>query len=132
MFSRATTQARRNSAISGVIEPKRIRSSTRSFSLENLRMVIVGPTSEMGGMTTLTREPSGRRASTIGRGLVDVAAERRDDAVDDAPHVVVVVELDVAQQQAALALEVDLLGAVDHDLGDGGVVAAAARWGRSR
>ena len=78
-----------------------------------------GRSSEMGGMTTLTREPSGRRASTIGRGLVDVAAERRDDAVDDAADVLVVVELDVAQQQAALALEVDLLGAVDHDLGDG-------------
>ena len=30
-------------------------------------------------------------------GLVDVAAERRDDAVDDAAHVLVVVELDVAQ-----------------------------------
>ena len=55
-------------------------------------------------------------------GLVDVAAEGRDDAVDDPSDVVVVVELDVAQQQAALALEVDLLGAVDHDLGDGRVV----------
>ena len=57
-----------------------------------------------------------------GRGLVDVSTERRDDAVDDAADVVVVVELDIAQQEAALALEVDLLGAVDHDLGDGGVV----------
>ena len=55
-------------------------------------------------------------------GLVDVAAERRHDAVDDAAHVVVVVELDVAQQQPALPLEVDLLRAVDHDLGDGRVL----------
>src|SRR5438270_651886 len=31
---------------------------------------------------------------------------------------VVIVELDVAQQQATLPLEVDLLRAVDHDLGD--------------
>ena len=32
----------------------------------NLRIVISGPLSESGGMTALTRLPSGRRASTIG------------------------------------------------------------------
>ncbi len=32
----------------------------------NLRMVIVGPVRQSGGMMALTREPSARRASTIG------------------------------------------------------------------
>ena len=66
MFRRLTTQARRNSAIWSVIEPKRIRSETSSFFFENLRMVTVGPSIEQGGMIAFTREPSGRRASTIG------------------------------------------------------------------
>ena len=35
---------------------------------ENFRIVMTGPTSDSGGMIALTREPSGRRAST--RGLV--------------------------------------------------------------
>ena len=34
-----------------------------------------GPSSASGGMIALTREPSGRRASTIGRGLVDPPAD---------------------------------------------------------
>ena len=40
-------------------------SSVRRF-FENLRIVTSGPESESGGMITLTRLPSGRRASTIG------------------------------------------------------------------
>ena len=35
-------------------------------SLANFRMVTVGPRSASGGMITLTRDPSLRRASTIG------------------------------------------------------------------
>ena len=35
-----------------------------SGTLEKARMVNDGPSSEMGGMTALTREPSGKRAST--------------------------------------------------------------------
>ena len=33
---------------------------------ENFRIVMTGPTSDSGGMIALTREPSVRRASTIG------------------------------------------------------------------
>ena len=33
---------------------------------ENFRMVSTGPTSDSGGMMAFTREPSARRASTIG------------------------------------------------------------------
>ena len=50
----------------GVKAPFLISSSGVRACLGNLRMLIVGPTSDSGGMMTLTREPSGRRASTIG------------------------------------------------------------------
>ena len=41
-------------------------SSSVSRFFENLRIVTSGPESESGGMITLTRLPSGRRASTMG------------------------------------------------------------------
>ena len=66
MFCDARTASSRNSAISLVMLPKRIRSSTVSFFLANFRIVTEGPSSASGGITALTREPSGRRASTIG------------------------------------------------------------------
>ena len=66
MLSRACTQACSSSAISGVRVPKPMRSWTLSGSLENLRMVSEEPLKANGGMTALTREPSSRRASTIG------------------------------------------------------------------
>ena len=47
-----------------------------------------------------------------------MATERRDDAVDDVHHVLVVAEGDVHLLDLAGALDVDLVGAVDHDLGD--------------
>ena len=65
-FRRASTQARMKSNISGVAVPKRTRSSTVKGVAENFRIVMTGPTRERGGMIALTREPSGRRASTLG------------------------------------------------------------------
>ena len=119
MLRRASTHARRNSNISGVEVPNRMRSSVVNGLAANFRMVMTGPTSDSGGMMALTREPSGRRASTIGERLVDAAADRGDDPVDDAHDVVVVLEDDVRQLELARALDVDLARAVDHDLGDG-------------
>jgi hypothetical protein len=66
MFSRPRVQADRNSTRSGVMVPKASRSSTVRGSRLNLRTVSTGPVSDTGGMMALTREPSGRRASTIG------------------------------------------------------------------
>jgi len=66
MLSRAWTQARSRSAMSGVIVPNPIRSLTVSASLENFRMVSVEPLTASGGMIALTREPSMSRASTKG------------------------------------------------------------------
>ena len=119
MFRRASTHARRKSNISGVAVPKRIRSSVVSGVAANLRMVMTGPTRLIGGMTALTREPSTRRASTIGDDSSMRRPIGRDDAVDDAHDVLVVLERDVGQLELAVALDVDLARAVDHDFSDG-------------
>ncbi len=65
-FSRVRMQARRKSIISGISVPNDTRSSTVKGSRANFRIVTVGPSTASGGMIAFTREPSGRRASTIG------------------------------------------------------------------
>ncbi len=45
---------------------KRIKSLSISFFLENFRIVMLGPLMASGGMIALTRDPSFRRASTMG------------------------------------------------------------------
>ena len=49
-----------------MIEPNLTSWSSVSLSFLNLRMVSAGPSIASGGAMTLTREPSGRRASQIG------------------------------------------------------------------
>ncbi len=66
MLRRPTTQACRKRAEWALRVPKRIRSSIWYGSLENFRIVRNGPPIAKGWITALTREPSGRRASTIG------------------------------------------------------------------
>ena len=66
MLSLPRTHASRNWAHFGVSVPKRSRSSILKGSLRNFRIVSVGPETASGGMMAFTREPSGRRASTIG------------------------------------------------------------------
>ncbi len=66
MLTLALTQASRNSAISRLIVPRSIRSSTVKGSAANLRIVIVGPLRDNGGMMAFTLDPSGKRASTEG------------------------------------------------------------------
>src|SRR5581483_1782452 len=66
MLSRPLTQASRNWATVREKEPKLMRSPTVNGSLANFRMVRKGPPMASGAMTALTREPSGRRASTMG------------------------------------------------------------------
>ena len=61
-----TTAARRKPAAASLRLPMRIRSSMPKRSVWNLRIVITGRPTAIGESTMLTREPSGRRASTIG------------------------------------------------------------------
>ena len=65
-FSLPSTQASRNAAAWWDRLPNDTRSSIVSGSRENLRIVSDGPVIASGGMIAFTREPSGRRASTIG------------------------------------------------------------------
>ena len=69
-------------------------------------------------MTALTREPSGRRASTRGLDSSMRRPSGRDDPVDDPQHVLVVQEVAVDPLDLAGALDVEVVRAVDHDLGD--------------
>jgi len=66
MFSWAAMQRWRKSTVSSESVPSRIISWRSSRLFANLRIVTIGPLSESGGMTALTRLPSGSRASTIG------------------------------------------------------------------
>ncbi len=65
-FRRSSTNPRMRSASSLEIAPRAIRSSNRKGDAPKRRIVISAPSTAIGGRTTLTRDPSGRRASTIG------------------------------------------------------------------
>ena len=105
-------------ATCGVNEPKPIRSSTVYGSFENFRIVMNGPPMASGCTMTFTREPSGRRASTIGLRFVDAPADLAHDLVDDAADVHLVDEAHGRLLDAALALDVDAVRTVHHDFGD--------------
>src|SRR5205814_4078844 len=66
MFNRAFMAPSISASISGVNALKRSRSCLVSGRAPNIRIVTTGPSSARGGMIALKREPSGRRASTIG------------------------------------------------------------------
>src|SRR5882672_2683723 len=67
MLNRARTHDLRNVISSGLAEWNRLTMSVGPhFSLVNLRIVRHGPLRAIGGMTTLTRDPSFKRASQIG------------------------------------------------------------------
>ena len=118
MFSRARTQPARSWSISSVMRAV-VEQVLRAVSpAPNRRIERTGPSSASGGMIALTREPSGRRASTIGRRLVDPAPHPADDAVDDRQQVRVVPELRRNAHQLAAALDEDVVRVVDQDVRD--------------
>ena len=65
-LARTRPRMRRTSAPSGEIELYLTSCCSVSLSFLNLRMVSAAPSMASGGAMTLTREPSGRRASQIG------------------------------------------------------------------
>ncbi len=66
MLQRQAPMTPRTRAPSGLMEAYSTRFFMVSLSFLNFRMVRVGPSRAKGGAMTLTREPSGRRASQIG------------------------------------------------------------------
>ena len=90
--------------------------------LENLRIDTSGPSTPIGRTATLTREPSSRRASHMRMRFIDAAADRRDDLVDDAQQMLLVLEAHAAGLEHAAALDIDAFVAVDQDVADGRVL----------
>ena len=77
--------------------------------LANLRIEIEQPSIASGGAMMLTRLPSSSRASQIGRGLVDPAADPGDDPLRDVHDVLIVAEADVGELELAATLDIDLV-----------------------
>ena len=118
MFSRPTTQASMKRAKVEVKVPLVTRSSTSSGSLANFRTVRNGPPMARGWITALIREPSGRRASTMG----DDSSTRRLTSptilsMTRRRWVSSMKEVGVRSILPA-ALDVDPVRPVDHDFGD--------------
>ena len=61
-------------------------------------------------MIALIREPSGRRASTIGDGFIDTPSDLRNDPIDDQHQMLVVLELTSVRFSLPQPLDVDLDG----------------------
>ena len=101
--------------------PNEMRSSTVKGSAANFRMVSSEPSRAIGGTTALTRLPSGSRASTMGLAsstrrptratILSMVRRRWPSSVKPASD----------GYRRPLALDVDLIVPVDHDLGDLGV-----------
>ena len=77
MLRRASIAARKKSITGLVTLSFRMRSSTCKRCRPKRRIVSAAPSSDSGSMTALTREPSPRRASTIG----DASSMRRPSGV---------------------------------------------------
>ena len=82
------------------------------------RMVSAGPSTASGGMTTLTREPSGSRASASGDGLVDAAPGGREHALDHVAQLRLGGEGDAGRLEAPARARPRRGAAADHDLVD--------------
>ena len=67
---------------------------------------------------TLTRLPSGSRASQIGLELVDPAPHLADDALADIHQLRIVGEMDRRGFDLAVDLDVGRVATIDHDVGD--------------
>ena len=119
--ARAAPPARAARASGAVSVPFSTSSSGLKPRRRKRRIVSTGPSSASGGTTTFTREPSGRRASHERLGLVDAAAERREDALDRVPQLGLGREAGRGRLEPAAALDPRRRGPADEDLVDLGV-----------
>ena len=92
--------------------------SSESFDFENLRIETSGPSTPIGRIAQLKREPSRRRASQSGLEFVDAPTDRRDDLLDDAQEVRLVLEQRRHRLEQAAPLDEDVVVTVDEDVGD--------------
>ena len=106
MLSLAFTAIWNISAIAGDSTPRSAMSVRLEPRMTKRRMEMAAPSSASGGMMMLTREPSGRRASTIGARLVDATPDLPRDALRDVHQVLRVAEGERDRLEPALALDV--------------------------
>ena len=66
----------------------------------------------------LTREPSFRRASTIGLEFIDPPSDRRGDPLADVHQMRLIAEMHVGQRHLAALFDEGAVRSVDHDVGD--------------
>src|SRR3954454_8620131 len=121
MLRRAPTAASSWSWRPSVSVPSSTSSRGPGLAAANRRIETVGPSTASGGMTTWTREPSSRRASTIGLS----SSTRRPSGVRirsiasrSAPSLA---KLTSVRSISTVSLDVDALVAVDHHLFHGGI-----------
>ena len=117
MLSSARTQRSRKSTASALNVPLRIRSSSCSRFFANFRIVISAPGERERRDDDVDAAAVREARVDHRRRLVDAPADLGDDLVDDPAQVRLVVEADVRLVEAALALDPDVVRAVDHDLG---------------
>ena len=106
MFSLPFTQAARNCAERAVSVPNEIRSLMPYGSRENFRIVTRRPAQCERRDDRVDAAAVGQARVDHRRGLVDAAADLRDDLVDDPHDVRVVDEVDVGALELAVALHV--------------------------
>ena len=117
-FRRQATAACRKSSIGWVSASRTTRSCAPSRSVRKRRIDSTGPSSASGGMIAFTREPSASRASTIG---LD-SSMRRPTALTIRSMIRIrwrsSLNTTLRQLEHAVALDVDLIEAVDEDVGN--------------
>jgi hypothetical protein len=86
---------------------------------ENLRIEMLGPSIASGGVMMLTPAPVGQAGIDERLRFIDAAADPSHDFGRHVHHMVVVAKHDVGQLELAAAFDIDLLCAVDHDVGHG-------------
>ena len=119
MLSSARTHWLRKSTVSVAQRPEPdqiVRGPSASCS--NLRIVTSGPGERQRRKHRVHAAAVGQACVHHRRRLVDAAPDLRDDLVDDPAQVRLVGEPDRRLVEAALALDPDVVGTVDHDLGD--------------
>ncbi len=122
MLSRALMQASMSIAISGVNALKLSKSSSLRGLAPKRRMDIDGPSRASGGMMALTREPSGRRASTMG----EVSSTRRPTL--DTMRSMICIRWSLSRNLTSVFSSlprrstINLVRAVDQDIADGRVL----------
>ena len=119
MLRRPRTHWLMKCATCGVNEPKLMRSSTLYGSFANFRMVMNGPPMDERVHDDVHTGAVGQTGVDHRVRLVDAPADLAHDLVDDAAEVRLVDELHVGERELAAALDVDVVGAVHHDFGDG-------------